>query len=104
VQRWGLGRSGEALDGFDADDRGDARRLELPPGVAEEGLHGGGVETAADLIRPGHGEVLAGGGKQAAAFELVLQRFDLRLGAFEQGVGLADRVSEASLERLWNRL
>jgi hypothetical protein len=46
------------------------------------------------LVRPGDGEVLAGGGEQAAAFELVLQRFDFRLGAFEDGVSLADRVGE----------
>jgi hypothetical protein len=33
----------DALDGLDADHRCDAGSLELAPGVAEEGFHGGGV-------------------------------------------------------------
>jgi hypothetical protein len=84
----------QALDGLDADDRRDAGRLELAPGVAEESLDSGGIEPAADLIRPGDGEVLAGGGKQAARFELFLKGLHLGFGAFENGVGLADRVGE----------
>ena len=35
--------------------------LEALPGFAQKRLHSSDVEPAADLIRPHHGEVLAGG-------------------------------------------
>jgi hypothetical protein len=84
----------EALDGLDADDRRDARRLKFPPGVAEEGLHSGCVEPAADLIRSRDGEVLTSGGEDAAVFEFVLQRLALGFGALEDRIRVADCVSE----------
>jgi hypothetical protein len=84
----------EVLYGFDANDRGDACGLELAPGVAEECFHRGDVETAADLIRASDGEAVAGGGEQAARFKFFFERFDFRFGAFEDGVGMADRVGE----------
>jgi hypothetical protein len=51
----------ELLCGLDADDGRDAGGFKLAPGVAEKLLHGSDVETAADLVRPGDGEALAGG-------------------------------------------
>ena len=80
--------------GLDADDRRDAGGFKLAPGVAQECLHGGDVETATDLIRPGDRETFAGRREQAAAFELFLQRLAFGFRAFEDGVGLADRVGE----------
>jgi hypothetical protein len=90
----------EALDRLDADHRGDARRLELPPGVAEECLHGGGVEPAADLIRAGDGEVLACGGEKTAAFELFLQGLAFGFCALEHGVSLADCIGESFVREI----
>ena len=84
----------ELLHGLDADDRRDAGGFKLAPSVAQKGLHGADVETATDLIRPGDRETFAGRREQAAAFELFLQRLAFGFRAFEDGVGLADRVSE----------
>ena len=47
----------------------------------EKLLHGGDVEAAGNLIRPGDGEVLAGGREQAAVLELVLEGSSPRLRA-----------------------
>ena len=51
------------------------------PGVAEERLHGDDVETAANLIRPGDREALAGGGKDATFFESGFQCCDFGFDA-----------------------
>jgi hypothetical protein len=90
----------ELLYGFDADDRGDAGGFELAPGVAEERLHRGDVETAADLIRASDGEAFAGGGEQAAGFELFFVLFECGLDAFKRGIGLADRVGERFVRQI----
>src|SRR3984957_8388834 len=85
-----LGSLREALDGLDENDCCDACRLEFAPGVAEEGLHCGGIEPAADLIRSRDGEALAGSGEGTAD-----QRLALGFGTFEDRVGVADRVGES---------
>jgi hypothetical protein len=85
---------------LDANDRRDAGGLELAPGVAEEGLNGGSIEPAADLIGSRDGEVLARGGENAAAFELVLEGFALGFGAFKDCVGVADRVGEGFVRKI----
>jgi hypothetical protein len=87
-----LSRCCDVLHDLDADDRHNAGSLELPPGVAEECLHGGGVEPAADLIRTGDAEAFTGGGEQTAAFKFFLQRLAFGFCALEQSVSVADRV------------
>ena len=60
--------------------------------LAQKRFHGGDIEPAAELIRPGDGEVLAGGGEEAAVLELVLEGFHLGFMRLERQVGVADRV------------
>lgn len=43
----------------------------------------------------GNGEVLAGCSHEVAAFELVLEGFGLGFGAFENGIGVAERVRKS---------
>jgi hypothetical protein len=90
----------EAPAGLDADDSRDARRLETTPRVAEEGLHGGGVEPAGDLIRSRDGEVLAGGCEDAAGFEFFFERLALGFVRLERQVGVADRVGELFVAKI----
>jgi hypothetical protein len=85
---------------LDAHDGRDARRLEVPPGITEEGLDRGYVEAAADLVRPRDRKVLAGGGEEAALLELILERFALGFGAFKHGVGVADRVGKRFVRKV----
>jgi hypothetical protein len=95
-----LGRARKPLRGLDADDRRDARGLELAPGVAEELLHGGGVEPARDLVAAIDGEVLTLGCNDTAGFELVLEGLHLGFVRLERQVGAADRICKSFVREI----
>src|SRR5580704_6681523 len=90
----GLGRRGEGSDRLDADYRRHRSDLKSAPGLAEVLLDGADIEPPCDLLGSSHGEVLAGGVDQAAAFELVLKCRGLGFSALEHCVGVAERVGK----------
>jgi hypothetical protein len=52
--------------------------------------HGLAIEPAGDLLGGGDGKLVAGDLNEAADFELILEQFAFRLGALQDGIGLAD--------------
>ena len=102
-QCWGaLRRSGEALDGFDADDGKcrDRRNLEAAIGLAQVFLHGFDVEPPGDLLGGGDREVIPSDLDEAAAFVLVFESFALSFGALQAGVGVAERIGERFVRQI----
>jgi hypothetical protein len=95
-----LRRGGEALGGLDANDGGDARRLETTPGVVKELLHGAGIEPAGDLVGAGDREMLARHREEPAVLELVLEGLHLGFVSLERQVGVADRVGESFVGKI----
>jgi hypothetical protein len=91
----GLGRRRERLHGLDADDGRDRGDLEAPPGIAEVLLDGRDIEPAGNLLRDPDGEAVAGGLKQPAPLDFVLERLALGLGALQHRVGVAECVWQA---------
>ena len=88
------------LHGLDADDGHDAGSFELTPGVAEEGLHGSGIEPAADLVRACDGEAFTGCCEQAAALELFLQSLASASAPLSTASAWPIASARASFERL----
>jgi len=89
-----LRRVREPLDRLDPNDGGDRRDLETAIGLAEVVLDGLHVETAGNLLGARDREAIAGDGVKSAVLVLVLEGFAFCLGAFQQGVGMAELIGE----------
>lgn len=85
-----LCRACDPLHRLDANDGRNDRDLEPVIGFAEVFLHGLAIEPAGDLLGGGDGKLVAGDLNEAADFELILEQFAFRLGALQDGIGLAD--------------
>ena len=58
------------------------------------------VEPTGDLFGASDCEAVTCDHEKAAVLELVLKRFGFRFGAFQHGVGLADRVGEGFVREI----
>src|SRR5581483_12484291 len=96
----GLSRCCEGSDRFDADHGRDRGDLEPPPGFAKMLLDGRDIEPAGNLLSDPYGEVLASGLEQPAALYFVLKRPAFGFGAFEDGVGMAERIGQRFVRKI----
>jgi hypothetical protein len=88
------------MEGFDADDGGDRRNFEAAIGLAQvffDGLH---IETAGDLFGASDRKAIAGDRVKSAVLECVLERFALRFGALQCGIGMAERIGECFVRQI----
>jgi hypothetical protein len=89
-----LRRFREALNRLDADHGRYRRDFETAPGLAEVLFHGVHIEPPGDLLGGGDREVVASDLSEAAAFELVFERFAFRFGTLERGIGIAEHIGK----------
>ena len=90
----------EPLDRLDADHCETVATSKPAPGVAEVVLHGFDIEPAGNLLGRRHGVFAAGDLEEAAALEFFFERFALRLGAFEQGVGVTEFIGKRFVRKV----
>jgi hypothetical protein len=95
-----LGCGGEPLDGLDPDDRGDHGDLETAVGFAEVFFDGLAVEPAGNLLGRRDGELATGDLNEASALKFVLEQFALDLCAFQDGVGMAERIGKRGVGKV----
>jgi hypothetical protein len=98
-----LGRVGEAVDRLDADDGGNRRDLEAPPGVTEVLLHRRNIEPAGDLLRDPDGKAVAGGLKQSTPLDFVPEGLALGFSALQEASAWPSTSASTAFERLWKR-
>ena len=89
-----LCRARNPLDGFDPDDGRYDHILEAVIGFAEIFLHGLRIQPPSDLIGGCDHELVARNLNEAPALKFVLEQFALGLCAFQDGVGMAERVGQ----------
>ena len=65
-------------------------------GLAEVFLHSRGIETTGDLLGGCDRELVACDLDEAPALKLVLEDLALSLCAFQDGVGMAERIGKGS--------
>ncbi|MGA9896006.1 MAG: hypothetical protein WBQ55_27485, partial [Xanthobacteraceae bacterium] len=63
-------------------------------------LHGGDTEPAGNLLGNPDDEAIAGDLEQATTLDLVLKRFAFGFRAFQQGVGMAERIGERGVRQI----
>ena len=61
------------------------------------------IEPAGNLLRDPDGEAVAGGLKQSAPLDFVLERFALDLGPLDTASAWPSASASAAFERLWSR-
>ena len=89
-----LCRARNPLDEFDPDDGRYDHILEAVIGFAEIFLHGLRIQPPSDLIGGCDHELVARNLNEAPALKFVLEQFALGLCAFQDGVGVTERVSK----------
>jgi len=89
-----LCRAGDPLDGSDPNDRRDDRIFEAVIGFAEIFLDGLGIETTGDLLGRCEREMVASDFDEAPPLKFVLEQPAIGFCAFEDGVGVAERVGQ----------
>ncbi|MGB6966239.1 MAG: hypothetical protein WBD90_17460 [Xanthobacteraceae bacterium] len=84
-------------DGFDPDDSRDDCYFKAVIRFAQKLFHSLSIEPAGNLLRGSDSEIVARDLSKAAALNFIFEGFALGLGAFQDCVGVAERICERTV-------